>query len=109
MTEQRPSVGRIVHYVSPDGTGSEPGECRAAIITELTGDPDRPEQVGLTVFNLTGQSVHRYVPHDDGSGREGAPDCLDRTAHGDPFRYCACGWVESAFTGGTWHWPERVG
>ena len=41
MTYQRPSVGRIVHYVShgtplrPDGTQAYSSVCRAAMVTEV--------------------------------------------------------------------------
>lgn len=114
MAEQQPSVGRIVHYVShgtpvqEDGTQAYTKECRAAIITEVTGDPDHPNQVGLAVLNPTGQFFHRFVPYDAGGEQAGDPDCPNRSAHGNPFRYCGCGWIEASRTGGTWHWPERV-
>ncbi|MDK1473598.1 hypothetical protein QNO07_09220 [Streptomyces sp. 549] len=103
MSEQTPSVGRIVHYVSHDDK-----ECRAAIVTELTGDPDHPKHVGLAVLNPTGPDFHRTVPHHDGAETAGSPDCPDVGAHGSPFRYCACGWAEASPVVGTWHWPERV-
>jgi hypothetical protein len=94
---QQPSVGRVVHYVSPgtpvraDGTQAFTAQCRAAIVTEV-GDPDGADadlgRVGLCVLNPTGQFFHalaaggcRYADEPDGSGR---------------------------MPGGTWHWPERV-
>ena len=75
----KPSVGRIVHYVSYGTPGGEFGsECRAAIVTET--DPGDPvERVGLCVLNPTGQFFNRTVPHSEDENQ-----------------------------GGTWHWPERV-
>ena len=88
MTEQQPSVGRIVHYVS---RGSADGvyqpECRAAIITEV--DEDDPQRVGLCVLNPTGQFFHAL----DNGGCE----------HYEPPHQGVHG-----YRGGTWHWPERV-
>ena len=105
----QPSVGRIVHYVSYGTPGGEYGrECRAAIVTELTGDPDTPDQVGLAVLNPEGMFFNRAVPHHDGAETPGSPDCPHPESHGNPHRYCACGWIEAAHKGGTWHWPERV-
>jgi hypothetical protein len=83
----KPTVGRIVHYVShgtplrPDGSQAFASECRAAIITEV--DPEDPGAVGLCVLNPTGQFFNRGVTQD-----EGDEDNKGR-------------W------GGTWHWPER--
>lgn len=51
MSEQKPSIGRIVHYQahgSPDGT-HKPAP-RAAVITEVTDDT----KVGLCVLNPSG-------------------------------------------------------
>lgn len=57
--EQKPSVGRIVHYQShgsPDGTHkSEP---RAAVVTETYGDSP---SVGLAILNPTGMFFTRSV------------------------------------------------
>jgi hypothetical protein len=84
---QRPSVGRIVHYVShgtpvrEDGTQAFTSECRAAIVTavipHLPGTPDHLE-AHLAVFNPTGYFFNEAVPYDPSGG------------------------------GGTWHWPERA-
>jgi hypothetical protein len=104
-----PSVGRIVHYVSYGTPGGEyKSECRAAIVTELTDDPDHPDQVGLAVFNPTGQFFNRAVQYDEGGQTPGDPTCPDQRNHGNPFRYCPCGWMEAPHKGGTWHWPEQV-
>lgn len=109
MSETRPTVGRIVHYTSYGTPGGEYGkECRAAIITEVTSDPDNPDQVGLAVLNPTGTFFNRAVQYNDGGERPGSPDCPDAAAHGNPFRYCGCGWAEASPVGGTWHWPERA-
>ncbi|WP_027947206.1 hypothetical protein [Amycolatopsis taiwanensis] len=86
MSEQQPSVGRIVHYVSYGTPGGEyKSECRAAIVTEVTEHPDADGTVGLCVLNPTGQFFNRNVAHaqDKAAGASDHP-------------------------GGTWHWPERV-
>jgi len=101
----QPSVGRIVHYVSYGTPGGEyPSACRAAIITEA----DTSDTVGLAVLNPTGVFFDRTVTHYEGGETPGSPDCPNSETHGNPFRYCACGWAEASLRGGTWHWPERV-
>lgn len=104
----KPSVGRMVHYVSFGTPGGEyTSQCRAAIITEVglwvpvektmqesfsrsEGRPIRmveewffDDAVGLAAINPTGMFFN-----------SGAVVC----------RYD--GSPEPA--GGTWHWPERV-
>lgn len=103
---QRPSIGRIVHYVSYGTPGGEyTKQCRAAVITEVKDD----NTVSLCVLNPTGQFFNQDLPYHDGAEVPGDPDCPERDHHADgPFRYCACGWMEASYTGGTWHWPERV-
>jgi hypothetical protein len=107
-----PSVGSIVHYVSYGTPGREyKSECRAAIITEVSEPAPHDEhgpRVGLCVLNPTGQFFNRNVAYDDSAETPGTPDCPDAKAHGNPFRYCGCGWAEASYSGGTWHWPERV-
>lgn len=79
MPEPRPSVGRIVHYVSY-GTpaGEYTSQCRAAIVAEVDADGPYPgDEVALAVLNPTGMFFNR---------------CRFDDEHG----------------GGTWHWPERV-
>lgn len=94
----KPSVGRIVHYVSfgtpirEDGTQVYTSECRAAVITQVLPldemdtaqaeieqwDESATCIVGVAVLNPTGMFFHPSLPY-------------------DPNR-----------AGGTWHWPERV-
>ena len=80
----KPSIGRVVHYVSYGTPGGEYGkECCAAIITALQGAQDDPEAVSLTVFNPEGMFLNQRVRH-------------EAHQHGEPL------------VGGTWHWPEMV-
>jgi hypothetical protein len=85
----KPSIGRIVHYVSYGTPGGEYGkECRAAIVTQVVGpalDPATLQEsadsyvVGLCVLNPTGQFFNPSVVQ------------MENPSH----------------DGGTWHWPER--
>lgn len=108
----RPSVGRIIHYVSYGTPGGEyPPTCRAAVITEVgqwvtvgevkaasydnsEGRPIRTltqwyysDAVALIVFNPTGVFLNGAGP-------------------------VACRYHEliagESPRGGTWHWSERV-
>ena len=97
----KPSVGRIVHYVSYGTPGGEYGsECRAAVVTEV-GEVWVPDgqrvpdgtPVGLCVLNPTGQFFNRGVMYHEGDvGHDHAGDEI-------PAR---------SYRGGTWHWPERA-
>jgi hypothetical protein len=88
MAQQPPSVGRIVHYVShgspvrEDGTQAYTPQCRAAIVTAISKDP---EIVSLAVLNPSGMFFNEAVGHFE-------PE--------DP--------ADIRHAGGTWHWPERV-
>jgi hypothetical protein len=80
----KPSVGRIVHYVSYGTPGGEyPSVCRPAMITAVGDnvegycDMASGETCNLAVFNPKGQFFN-VCNYDEGK----AP--------------------------GTWHWPERV-
>ena len=89
-----PGIGDTVHYVSFGTPGGEYGrECRAAIVTEVTADPQ--ESAGLCVLNPTGQFFNRAVPYHGGHepyADEPSALCNGLCCHG-----------------GTWHWPERAG
>lgn len=84
--EQKPSVGRVVHYVSYGTPGGEyTSQCRAAIITgvpetdlPVITDDGAVVQCDLAVLNPTGMFFNR------------------------------CPQSETDQRGGTWHWPERV-
>lgn len=91
MSEQIPSVGRIVHYQSYGTPGGEyASKCRAAIVADVYSvdnphpDPEvhteaeGAEWVALVVLNPSGMFFNDA--------------CHD----------------ELTKLGGTWHWPERV-
>lgn len=112
----KPTVGRIVHYVSYGTPGGEyTSQCRAAIVTSVTA-ADQPGaeheedgyDVGLCVLNPEGQFFNQHVGYHEGGETAGSPDCPNPEHHGNPFRYCTCGWAEASPRGGTWHWPERA-
>lgn len=81
----KPTVGRTVHYVShgtpvrEDGTQAFTKQCRAAIVTEVLGDPEAADtMVNLAVFNPQGLFFDHATMHS-----------------------------EDVHDGGTWHWPEH--
>jgi hypothetical protein len=92
VSEQKPSIGRIVHYVSYGTPGGEyTSQCRAAIVAAVpvgalppAGEHGRSEWssdavvLDLCVLNPTGLFFNR-CPQD-----------------------------ETAKAGGSWHWPERT-
>lgn len=55
MEEQKPSIGRIVHYKFPDG-----GECLAAIVVNVFED----ESVSLVIWERNG-SQNYVIAKDD--------------------------------------------
>lgn len=85
-TDPKPSVGRVVHYVSfgtpirEDGSQAYTSQCRAAIVTAVAADEQAEDGqcVSLCVLNPTGQFFNEHICHDE------------------------------AGKAGTWHWPERV-
>lgn len=80
----KPSIGRIVHFVAPSASNERRSRnCRAAIITEVKDAPNEAHSgiVDLCVFNSTGSQHVLDVPYV----------------------------LAERNIGGTWHWPERVG
>jgi hypothetical protein len=85
---QQPSIGRVVHYVSYGTPGGEyKSECRAATVTEVGADGT----VGLCVQNPSGLFFHPLASggckYDPGTEND---------------------WNSTTYSGGSWHWPERV-
>lgn len=111
----KPSVGRIIHYVSYGTPGGEyRSQCRAAVVVEvgqwitiksveeIPGEQRTVHQVweadacALSVLNPTGVFFNGAggvaCQFDEGS------DHLDADGKKLPWR---------SYRGGTWHWPER--
>lgn len=90
----KPTVGRIVHYVSY-GTpaGEYKSECRAAVVTEVPEDVESPQTLGLCVLNPTGMFFNRTVPYHEGD---------------TGYDHAGIEVPERSYRGGSWHWPERV-
>lgn len=97
----RPTVGRVVHYVSYGTPGGEyRSECRAAVVTEVAPwvHPEtNVADVGLCVLNPAGIFFRtladggcRYHPGDAGHDHAGAA------------------LPALSYPGGSWHWPERA-
>lgn len=81
---QRPSIGRMVHYLSRGSADGVYGaQCRAAVITQVTSGVE----VGLCVMNPTGLFFHENV-------EVGGDVCPDDDSQ--PHEV------------GTWHWPTHV-
>lgn len=81
--EQKPSVGRIVHYLAYGTPGGEfPKTARAAVVTEVPEDfaYDGNTCIGLAVLNPQGMFFNAKVPY----------------AH------------PADSKGGTWSWPPRI-
>ena len=64
----KPTVGRIVHYVSYGTPGGEyKSECRAAIITEVI-NPDGGDMLSIAVFNPSGMFFNTCIHDEEKSG-----------------------------------------
>lgn len=79
--QQVPSVGRVVHYVAHGSPNGEypAGKHRAAIITEVSPQPEPGSAASLCVLNPSGLYFARWCPYD-----------------------------ASGALAGSWHWPEHV-
>lgn len=105
---QKPSVGRIVHYVShgtpvrEDGTQAFPSVCRAAIVTEVGAWITVDTNEAGSFSRSEGRPI-RYTEqwfYDD------AVQLTALNPNGEFFH--ACKHDETNHAGGTWHWPERL-
>lgn len=96
--EQKPSVGRVVHYVSYGTPGGEyQSECRAAIVAAVPTavwreDNGEGQPLDLVVLNPSGLFFNRAAYHEGDVGHDHAGEEI-------PAR---------SYRGGSWHWPERV-
>jgi hypothetical protein len=87
----KPSVGRVVHYVSYGTPGGEyKSECRAAVVTEVSRNAELPDVISLCVLNPEGIFLNRGVAYHEGDQVPGDQVSVP------------------SYRGGTWHWPERV-
>jgi hypothetical protein len=104
----RPTVGRIVHYVShgtpvlDDGTQIFPSRCRAALVTEVG--------VWITVDTTEAESYSRSegrpIRHVEQWFYSDAVQVAVVNPTGAMYHHCKHDEVDHA--GGTWHWPEVV-
>lgn len=95
---QRPTVGRIVHYVLAEGDAPNPGsvgEIRPAIVTGALEHPAGSYLVGLCIF--TEEAV-------DGAFDTGPVISRTNVPHYDPPRTVG---DPTTYDTGTWHWPPR--
>ena len=93
----RPSVSRVVHYVSYGTPGGEYSQaCRAAVVTavQMGGGTILPETVSLCVMNPSGVFFDQDVRYHEGEPLKPGESRRD-----------LCGGRD--YAGGTWHWPAR--
>ncbi len=86
-TQQKPSVGRVVHFVLPDGPRK--GEDRPADIVRL---PDDKFGADSNIVNLLVKTDGRH----DGTPYHNGVYHAERVHHSETREP------------GTWHWPQRV-
>lgn len=101
MSQQQPSIGRIVHYVLPAGSVYE-GEHRPAILTQVWQPIEHEQAPGmcnLTVFK--GQSI------DFRSRNGGTASCGIISEESQPSVMLGSVLYSEEPKPGTWHWPER--
>lgn len=116
----KPSVGRIVHYVSYGTPGGEyHSACRAAVITEVgqwitveTSEPpsfDRSEGRPIRVLEqwFYSDACALAVLNPTGVFFNGAAGVACKHDELPPPDKIAAG-ERTTYHGGTWHWPERV-
>ena len=97
--EMKPSVGRIVHYVLPDG------QCRAAIIVRVWD----LRTVNLSVFGDGQNDAHMYkVLAPDLRGVDGELVVHRTSVSHDEAGVDPGGPPRGDSHAGTWHWPERT-
>lgn len=97
---QKPTTGRIVHYVLANG------DHRAALVTNGFGD----KIANLTVF-LDHANDLQTSAQTTGTGWEIKPQLIPQNTgaftHGGGLHAASAHQDEDAKTPGTWHWPER--
>jgi len=96
----KPTVGRIVHYVSYGTPGGEyRSECRAAIVTAVPPDDlfaaeGIASPVDLAVLNPTGMFFNQRCGYHEGDrGVDASGVAIEARS----------------YPGGSWHWPEGTG
>ncbi len=98
--DQKPSIGRIVHYVLKEGRSA--GSHRAAIVVDSFGDgvPHANLQVFLDHGNDEGSEFTQHVQLSGG-------DVLERLDHPLTGHVYSAPYDPEGKLPGSWHWPER--
>lgn len=89
MQPQQPSIGRVVHYVLPEG--ARRGEVRPAVITRVLTLIDAPSNPGMCNLQVL---------------LDGSNDGLDGALGGIAWKGSVL--YSEAPVAGTWHWPPRA-
>lgn len=89
MAEQVPSVGRVVHYVLPDGRSA--GEHRAAIIVRVWDPVPKPDSI---------VQLHVFI--------DGSNDYADADVRSSTLWVTSVEFDPTGQKPRTWHWPEYV-